>query len=293
MQAALRAAADCRLPNESDLPVMERLTNALCPSGSAGTLAAVSVGLVLGTLVSATPVRAQQRVQDVEIVTTVESGQPTRVFLDSLGNEIRMRDSVRVRREPGGDRMSLDAIQSTLIEEGIGLLSANRLFLEYAFEIRNNEFIKVIQSPHFIFRPEGTGEEDLSVLYVTGLYVTGNLDFTREVLKTQGIPNPQNLGDVALFKDELPFASLSLDRGADMVSVAGTPVRSEFDRRRKRVLQRFKNLFGGVSAACDFADLAPRSHGTRPVAPLQGSLERSVDASPAVSRRRIHPPNRF
>jgi hypothetical protein len=40
----------------------------------------------------------------------------------------------------------------------------------------------------------------------------------------------------------LSFASLSLDQGADMVSVAGTPVRGEFDRRRKRVLQRFKRF---------------------------------------------------
>ena len=54
-----------------------------------------------------------------------------------------------------------------------------------------------------------------------------------------------------------------------------------------------ENLFGGVSAAYDFVDLAPRSYGTRPVAPLQGSFERSVDASPTVSRYRIYPPNRF
>lgn len=216
---------------------MDRLTNASRPSSGAGPLSAVWIGLALGALVFATPVRAQQWAQNVEIVTTVKSEQPTRVFLDSLVNEIRMRDSVRVRREPGGERMSLDDIQSTLIEEGIGLFSANRLFIEYAFEIRDNEFIEVIQSLQFIFRPEGTGQEDLSVLYVTG-----NRDVTREVLKTQGIPNPQNLEDVALFKDELSFASLSLDQGADMVSVAGTPVRGEFDRRRKRVLQRFKRF---------------------------------------------------
>jgi len=201
------------------------------------SFAAWIAGLLLVAAVSVTPVRAQQWAQNVKIVTTVESEQPTRVFLDSLVNQIRMQDSVRVRREPGGERMTLADIQNTLIDEGVGLFSANRLFIEYAFEIQDNEFIEVIQSLHFVFRPQATGENDIPVLYVTG-----NREFTKNVLKTQGIPNPQNLEDIALFKDELSFAGLSLDQGADMVSVAGTPVRGEFDQRRKQVLQRFKRF---------------------------------------------------
>jgi hypothetical protein len=201
------------------------------------SFAAWIAGLLLVAAVSVTPVRAQQWAQNVKIVTTVESEQPTRVFLDSLVNQIRMRDSVRVRREPGGERMTLADIQNTLIDEGVGLFSANRLFIEYAFEIQDNEFIEVIQSLHFVFRPQAAGENDIPVLYVTG-----NREYTKNVLKTQGIPNPQNLEDIALFKDELSFAGLSLDQGADMVSVAGTPVRGEFDQRRKQVLQRFKRF---------------------------------------------------
>jgi hypothetical protein len=201
------------------------------------SFAAWIAGLLLVAAVSVTPVRAQQWAQNVKIVTTVESEQPTRVFLDSLVNQIRMRDSVRVRREPGGERMTLADIQNTLIDEGVGLFSANRLFIEYAFEIQDNEFIEVIQSLHFVFRPQAAGENDIPVLYVTG-----NREYTKNVLKTPGIPNPQNLEDIALFKDELSFAGLSLDQGADMVSVAGTPVRGEFDQRRKQVLQRFKRF---------------------------------------------------
>ena len=47
------------------------------------------------------------------------------------------------------------------------------------------------------------------------------------------------------------------------------------------------------SGRCDFVDLVQNGYGARPVAPLQGSLERRSAPSPTVSRRRIHPPNRF
>ena len=55
----------------------------------------------------------------------------------------------------------------------------------------------------------------------------------------------------------------------------------------------FQKLFGGLSMACDFADLVQNGFCTRPVALLQGAFEPRSCTSPAVSRRNIHPPNSF
>ena len=54
-----------------------------------------------------------------------------------------------------------------------------------------------------------------------------------------------------------------------------------------------ENLFGGLSMACDFADLVQNGFCTRPVAPLQGSFGPRSCTSSAVSRLNIHPPNRL
>ena len=54
-----------------------------------------------------------------------------------------------------------------------------------------------------------------------------------------------------------------------------------------------ENLFGEMSTACDFVDLAQNGFCTRPVAPLQDSLGHRSCASPTVSRLRIHSQNRF
>ena len=68
---------------------------------------------------------------------------------------------------------------------------------------------------------------------------------------------------------------------------------------------RHQKLFGGLSMACDFADLvqpgdysvttfpAQNDFCTRPVALLQGAFGPRSCTSPAVSRRNIHPPNSF
>ena len=198
-------------------------------------LGAVALLLLLST--AAQPAQAQQWAQEIEIVTSVESEQPTRVFLDSLVTAVQERDTLRVRREAGGEEMTLKALQNTLIEDGIGLFSANRAFIEYRFEIRDNRFVEIIQNVHFIFRPPSSGETDVPLLYADASHPV-----VQQVMTNQGVPNPENLEAISLFRDELSFASLSIDQGADIVAVAGSPIRGEFDQRRKAVLQRFKRF---------------------------------------------------
>jgi len=97
--------------------------------------------------------------------------------------------------------------------------------------------IEIIQNVHFVFRPPSSGETDISLLYADA-----SPPVVQQVMTEQGVPNPENLEAFSLFRDELSFASLSLDQGADIVAVAGSPIRGEFDRRRKAVLQRFKRF---------------------------------------------------
>jgi len=52
-------------------------------------------------------------------------------------------------------------------------------------------------------------------------------------------------------------------------------------------------LFGEMSEACDFADLALRTYCTRPVAPLQGSFGQLLKLRPLCLGFIIHPPNSF
>jgi hypothetical protein len=196
-----------------------------------------ALALLLAAAAVARPAHGQQWAQTAEIITSVKSEQPTRVFLDSLVNELRARDSMRVRREPGRAPMTLSDLQDDLLEQGLGLFSANRVLIGYTFRIRDNEFIETIRSFRFIFRSESADTEDVSILYATG-----DRPAVRHVLRSQGIPNPRNLEAITYFKDALSFASLSLDQGADMVAVGGRPVRGEFDQRRKALLDRFKRF---------------------------------------------------
>jgi hypothetical protein len=73
------------------------------------------------------------------------------------------------------------------------------------------------------------------------------------------------------------------------------------ERRGDRLLHRrrtvtglmHQKLFGGLSMACDFADLVQNEFCTRPVALLQGLFGPRSRTSPAVSRLNIHPQNSF
>ena len=78
------------------------------------------------------------------------------------------------------------------------------------------------------------------------------------------------------------------------VSLADLPVTgSPVSMRPMLSVSAHQKLFGGLSMACDFADLVQNGFCTRPVAPLQGAFGSRSCTSPAVSRRNIHPPNSF
>lgn len=197
------------------------------------------VGLVVLLLFAGgTPAQAQQWAQSVEIVSEVKSGRPNRAFLDSLVQQMRARDSIRVRRSPeADDRVTLSRLQETLLEQGLGLFSANRVFVQYEFKTRGDNFVEQIRSLHYVFRPPAGGQTDVDILYLDA-----SDPLVKDVLRNQGLPNPNNLEAVNFFKDDLSFANLTMAHSADIVAVAGSPIRGEFDERRQRLLDRFRHF---------------------------------------------------
>ena len=105
---------------------------------------------------------------------------------------------------------------------------------------------------------------------------------------------------LAVFKASVQFSSQS--RSFQSAEI-GCVVQARLERRnageRPALSRRWtgqlhvENLFCGLPPACDFVDLVQNGFCTRPVAPLQGSLERRSCTLTTVSRHRIHPPNRF
>lgn len=203
------------------------------PFHRASTIAALLVALLFG-LTSAPPeAQAQQYEQNVRVVTEVKEG-PTRAFLDSLTTRMRQRDTMKVQRSPeAGDSMTVAALRDTLLDEGVGLTSANRLFIEYQWVTQDNELIETIQSFHFVFRPAGERSRDVPIMYVDAGH-----PLVRTLLRTSGIPFETNLQSVQYFIDVLSFPSLALEQNATVVRIGGRTLRDGYDRRRRALLSR-------------------------------------------------------
>jgi hypothetical protein len=181
--------------------------------------------------------QAQDWKQTATVLTTVEEDQPTHTFLDTLVSVMQRQERpVTVRRHPDANRqLTFRALQDTLLQRGLGLFSANRVLIHYTFTIRGNRFIEDIGTMHYIYRPpEGA-------LDVPLLAVSARDSLVERVLQQKGYPMTSNLSAMRRFRDELSFAGLSLDQGADVVTVAGRTVQSEFDARRKALLRRLKD----------------------------------------------------
>jgi len=84
-------------------------------------------------------------------------------FLDSLPHHLRHRDAMAVRRSPGDEApMTKGALVDSLLDDGLGLQSANRLLIELV----DNELIEQIQRLYFSYRPVERTETDIPILYL-------------------------------------------------------------------------------------------------------------------------------
>ncbi len=111
----------------------------------------------------ATPATTQQWRQTARVMADVERGQAPSAFLDALTHHLRHRDTMAVRRSPTDPLpMTKEALVDSLLDDGLGLQSANRLRIEFEFEIVDNELVERIQSLYFFYRPVECTETDIT-----------------------------------------------------------------------------------------------------------------------------------
>ena len=185
---------------------------------------------------STSEVHAQRWLQTTQLVTPIQSDGPTRALLDTLVQVIERRDDIQVKRSPDApETYTLSELKDNLINEaGIGLTSANRIFIDYRFEIENRGFQEVIESFRFVYRP-GQGEEDIQMMYVDA-----SEPWFESILKNKGTTLRTNQAALKTFKDQLAFARMQDD--GKIVEISGQTVREGFEAKKRSLVQKITRL---------------------------------------------------
>jgi len=180
---------------------------------------------------------AQRWLQTSQLITNVDTDGPARALLDTLVQVVERSDTIEVRRSrDASETMTVSSLRDQLINgPGIGLTSANKVFIDYRFEIDNQGFQESIEGFQFIFRPPTGDEEDVQMLY---------LDTTdpwvQSVLSNKGTTLTTNEAALRTFKDQLSFARTVRD--AQIVEIAGEPVREGFEAKKRSLVQKIQRL---------------------------------------------------
>ena len=147
------------------------------------------------------------------------------------------KGEVEVKRtEEASKKLSLSTLRDKLInEQGIGLTSANFVFIDYRFEIQNRGFEESVESLQFVYRPPGGAEEDIQMLYVDA-----SEPWVRNILENKGTTLVTNEAALKTFSDQLAFARLVQD--GKIVEIAGQTVREGFKRKKRQLVQKIQRL---------------------------------------------------
>jgi hypothetical protein len=187
------------------------------------------ISLVIGLLcafVATESVQAQARwLQHVEMLATVDDGEPTRVLLDSIA-VLAQRGRLELQREPETQAISYGGLISELNREGLDILSANRVFIRYRLEAGPRGFMSTILGLHFIYRPEGFDDVDYPIAYVDA-----QQSEMRRLIDHGGTRARVNEAVIEPFSDQIAFATLE---DAIVVSVGGEIIRDMDEGRRER-----------------------------------------------------------
>jgi hypothetical protein len=198
-------------------------------------LLALTIGLVAGPR----DAHAQRWLQTTQVVAPVEAESPTRALLDTLVNVIDRSDSLMVKRSPDAAvRMPAEELRNTLIDsEGIGLASANKVFIDYRFEVNRDGFEERVTELFFIYRPVGAGEEDIPIMHLS---VTD--DWVREVLQNKGTTLVTNEAALKPFGDQIAFAKITRTHDVQVVKVGNRTVREGFRTKERNLIDRITRL---------------------------------------------------
>lgn len=192
-------------------------------------------------LFTPTQADAQRWLQTSQLIVPVEADTPTRALLDTLVQVIRRKDSVMVRRSPEeSTTMSLTDLENKLISgPGIGLSSASHVFLDYKFMIGNRGYEESIEAFKFIFRA-GQAESDVPMLYVEA-----DKPWVQKILRNKGTTLRTNQAALKTFSDQLSFARMQDNEGAQVVEIAGKAVRTGYEAKKKKLVEKITRLTYG------------------------------------------------
>jgi predicted RND superfamily exporter protein len=168
------------------------------------TIAAAAIAFLL---ISVVPAEAQRWNQRVQVVQPVEQDGAAYALLDSLVAEFDGADasSVMLRRAPDDKTLrSVAEIREELLEDGLGLVSATHVYIQYEFAIIADDFVETIEELQFIYRPANAEVEDIPLFTVK----TNNPHVSR-VLMNEGLPHQENLNTVSTFATLLSFPQIA------------------------------------------------------------------------------------
>lgn len=208
-------------------------SNAWKRAGGIATLA-----VVLFLFIMPRDAQAQRWLQTTQVIAPVEMNSPTRALLDTLVSVIDRSDSLMVKRSPDTTtRIPVSELENELLNSGIGLTSANNVFIDYRFEVNRDGFEESITELFFIFRPPGTGEEDIPVMHLSA-----NDDWVRDVLRNKGTTLVSNEAALRPFGDQISFAKIVRERDARIVEIGDRTVREGFDAKKRQLVDKITRL---------------------------------------------------
>jgi len=202
-----------------------------------GGIATLAVALLLFILPR--DAQAQRWLQTTQVIAPVEADTPTRALLDTLVNVIDRSDSLMVKRSPeDATRMPVRELENMLLDqEGVGLSSANNVFIDYRFEVNRDGFRERVTELFFIFRPPGTGEEDIPIMYLSG-----NDDWVADVLLNKGTTLVSNEAALRPFGDQIAFAKIVRQRSTRIVEIGDRTVRDGFEAKKSQLVDKIMRL---------------------------------------------------
>ena len=180
---------------------------------------------------------AQRWLQTSQLLTEIKQDSPTRALLDTLVQVVGRKDSIMIKRTvDSNEELSLSDLRNKLINnQGIGLTSANFVFIDYRFEIENRGFEESVESLQFVYRPPGGAEEDIQMMYVDA-----SEPWVQNILHNKGTTLVTNEAALKTFSDQLAFARLVQD--GKIVEIAGKTVREGFKRKKRQLVQKIQRL---------------------------------------------------
>lgn len=195
--------------------------------------------LLMGAVFCLVPNHAsgQLWVQTSKVVAPVHDG-PLRAFLDTLVNVAERKQLTLTRSPDAGETLTVSTLRDLLIdEEGIGVSSANYVFIDYRFSIGSSGGLQQeIAGLYFVFRP-GPNQNDIPVLYLEP-----RDGWFRDFLRTKGTRLRTNEAAFIPFRQHLSFATIARDEESQVVEIGGETVRDGFDERKETLILKVERL---------------------------------------------------